>query len=71
MGRVPEAAGEFSAAVRLHPDDANARFNWGMALASLGHTGEAVAQLSEAVRLDPGNPQARAALEEAMASPRK
>jgi Flp pilus assembly protein TadD len=68
LGRLPEAAEQFGAAIRLKPDDASARFNLGKVLAKLGRTGEAIAQLSEAVRINPDNAEARTALDDAMAA---
>ena len=70
LDRLPEAAAEFRTAVELNPDDANARFNFGVALVNLGQTHAAIEQLSEAVRLNPGLAEARAALDNAVAAER-
>ena len=62
---------ELSATVRLRPEDVDARFNLGIALARLGRLDEAIAQLSEAVRIRPDFTEARQALEDAMSLKRR
>ena len=53
-GRVPEAATEFQAAVRLEPDSPDFRDNLGLALASMpGRLEDAIAEYQTALRIDP------------------
>lgn len=52
-GHLNQAVTQFEEAVRLKPDYAEAHYNLGNALNSLGRTPEAVAQFNEAVRLRP------------------
>jgi Flp pilus assembly protein TadD len=59
---VEEARGHFAEAVRIRPGFANARFNLGLALETLGRLDEAAAQYEEAARLDPSDPAAAARL---------
>jgi tetratricopeptide (TPR) repeat protein len=51
--RVPEAMGEFEAALRIRPDYAEADVNLGNALALSGRPDEAAAHLRDAIRLNP------------------
>jgi Flp pilus assembly protein TadD len=50
---LAEAAGHLAEAVRLAPDDAEARKKWGAGLARRGEVEGALAQYAEAVRLAP------------------
>ena len=54
---------EFTAAVRLDPEYANAQFNLGAALANSGRREEAVEHFSEALRIQPDFRRARESLE--------
>jgi tetratricopeptide (TPR) repeat protein len=58
QGRVDEAIRQYSAALRLNPDFADAHLNLGFALAGQGRTDEAIRQFSEAVRSQPDWPDA-------------
>jgi len=58
QGRVDEAIAQYSAALRLNPDFADAHLNLGFALAGQGRTDEAIRQFSEAVRSQPDWPEA-------------
>jgi hypothetical protein len=62
------AVTEAEKAVRLHPDDAEARARLGGALARLGRAAEAAAQFQRALQLDPLSPAARAGLDRLAAS---
>ncbi len=64
---LSQAVPEFQTAVRLRPDYTNARFNLGIALASLGRFDEAIPQFSEILRLKPDFTEARASLERCIA----
>ena len=52
QGRVDEAIAQYSEAVRLKPDFAEAYYDLGLGLASQGKVNEAIAQYSEALRLN-------------------
>ena len=56
--RIKEAKIHFAEAVRLRPDFALGRLNYGIALAKDGQVAEAIAQMNETVRLDPSNNKA-------------
>jgi Flp pilus assembly protein TadD len=58
------AVEEFHAAVRLHPQDANAEANLGAALADLGNWKEARAHLEKALAINPNLANARENLEQ-------
>jgi Tfp pilus assembly protein PilF len=53
QGRLPEAAAEFEAALRLDPGYADAERNLGLALARAGRSAEAVAHYEAALRIQP------------------
>ena len=53
---MEEAVAEYTAAVRLKPDYAEARSNLAAALAALGRTTEAAAQYREVLRQKPDSP---------------
>jgi Tfp pilus assembly protein PilF len=62
-GHAAEAIAEYRAALRLQPDNADAHYNLGMALAQQpGQHAAALAELEAALRLD-HSPQSRQALE--------
>ena len=52
-GQIDEAISQFQEALRLQPDDAEARYNLGNALAEKGQPDEAISQFQEALRLKP------------------
>jgi tetratricopeptide (TPR) repeat protein len=52
-GRLDEAGGEFSEALRLKPEFAQVQYNWGLALMKAGRETEALAHFDEAIRIDP------------------
>lgn len=58
LGRLSEAAGNYSRAVEIAPGNAAAHFNLGNVLADLGEAEQAVACYQKALRLDPGLSQA-------------
>jgi tetratricopeptide (TPR) repeat protein len=58
QGRIDEAVAQYSEALHLKPDYADAHYNLGNALARQGRIDEAVAQYSEALRIEPGYPDA-------------
>ena len=53
MGQWREARDTFAEAIRLHPDNAEAHYNLGLANGKLNRDQEARAQFAEAIRLDP------------------
>jgi tetratricopeptide (TPR) repeat protein len=57
-GRLPIAIEHLETAARLNPNEAQARYNLGVALAGAGRFEEAVASYREAVRLEPNFPPA-------------
>jgi predicted Zn-dependent protease len=61
---IREAKAHFAEVVRLRPDYALGRFNYGIALAKEGRIEDAIVQLDETVRLDPGNTKAAQYLRE-------
>jgi len=69
LGETAEATGALEEAVRLAPEDGNARLGLALALQVSGRAPEAVEALDQALKLDPavleGRPAARAALEAA------
>ena len=54
LGRVDEAATAFSQGFRLQPDDADAHYNFGIALAQAGRMEGAAREFRAIVRLRPG-----------------
>ena len=67
-GRIPDAAREYSEALRLHPDDnAEVQYNLGNCLLQEGRFAEAAARFSEAARLAPENADAQNNLGNALA----
>lgn len=66
LARWPAAAAEFDSAVRLDPDNANARCNLGIVDLAQGKPAEAVGALRESLRLNPDQPRAREALARAL-----
>ena len=60
-----EALSAFQQAVRLDPNNAEARLDLGKTQLTLGHVNEAIPELQEALRLDPGNTQAKRLLSQA------
>ena len=58
LGRPADAVRHFEASVRIKPDAASAKFNFGTALASAGRLDEAVDALGAALVLRPAYPQA-------------
>jgi tetratricopeptide (TPR) repeat protein len=52
-GKIPEAAGQFEAALRVEPTFANAHNNLGNALVRLGRPQEAIPQYEAALQQDP------------------
>jgi Flp pilus assembly protein TadD len=69
LAQPAEAVSALDEAVKLAPQDAEARLGLAQALVAAGRTGEAAAAFEAALRLDPaaleGRPAARAALEAA------
>lgn len=58
LGRLPEAIAQYRAALRLAPDNADARLDLGVAEARSGRLPEAIAEFSAALRSDPGRADA-------------
>jgi Flp pilus assembly protein TadD len=61
--------GEFRAAVRLNPQEANAEANLGAALAEFGNWKEARTHLEKALAIDPSLANARDNLEQVKREP--
>jgi tetratricopeptide (TPR) repeat protein len=59
QGRVDEAAAEFSKALKINGDYAEAHNNLGVVLASQGRFKEAIEHFRQALRINPDYPQAR------------
>jgi Flp pilus assembly protein TadD len=59
---VEEAVPHISAAVKLNPNNVEARFNLAVALAAQGKLDDAIRQLQTAVELAPNRPEIRAKL---------
>ncbi|CAN0603693.1 unnamed protein product, partial [Ectocarpus sp. 12 AP-2014] len=57
LGRFEEAVEQYSKAIRLRPDYADALGNRGHALQSLGHHTESLADYDRAVTLNPNHPE--------------
>jgi tetratricopeptide (TPR) repeat protein len=57
-GRLPEAIGEYQAAISANSKYADAHYNLGVALAKAGRAPEAIAQFETAVRLEPNSAKA-------------
>ena len=55
LGRWQEAADQYQAALRLHPESSETRINLGSAMVELGRGPEAVEQYRAALRSDPGS----------------
>ena len=64
LGKYDEAIAQYSEALRINPDDADAHYNLGDALRNLGKYDEAAARYSEALRLKPDYLEARRSLED-------
>ena len=62
-GRFDEARYHFEVAIRLKPDFAAARFNYGVALAKMNRLDEAKREIESALRYDPNFREAREALQ--------
>lgn len=62
LGRFPEAIGQFQAALRVQPDNADAHLDLGVALARSGRLPEATGEFLLALRADPGRADAHADL---------
>ena len=62
-GRFDEARYHFEVAIRLKPDFAAARFNYGVALAKLNRFDEARRQIEMALKFNPNFREAREALQ--------
>jgi tetratricopeptide (TPR) repeat protein len=67
QGRIDEAITQYSKALRIKPDFAEAHLNLGNALAAQGRIDEAMAQYSEALRIKPDFPGAHINLGAALA----
>ncbi len=67
QGRLDEARGHFTEAVRLQPGSAEAHHGLGLALAALGQTDGAIESFREAVRLQPDVAEAHSDLGLALA----
>jgi Flp pilus assembly protein TadD len=65
-GRLPEAARQYQAAVKLEPAYPSAHYNLGVALARQGRLPAAVEQFREALRLKPDYPAAQTNLTTAL-----
>ena len=61
MGRLEEATERLSEAVRLAPQNVNARYDLGVALGKPGRCADALPHFSAALRIAPQDEQARAA----------
>ena len=57
-GEIDKTIGQIREAIRLKPDDADARKNLGAALFNEGKVDEAISQFQDAMRLKPGNAEA-------------
>ena len=68
--RFLEAIEHYRAAIRLHPDDANAEANLGGALAETGKLSEAKLHLQRALRIDPHHQLALENLEQINRDPK-
>jgi tetratricopeptide (TPR) repeat protein len=58
LGRASDAAAEFSQAIRLQPDNADAHYNLGIALEQADRVQEAVGEFKETIRLRPDDADA-------------
>jgi tetratricopeptide (TPR) repeat protein len=63
-GRLPEAAAQYEAGLRIAPDDAQAHDNLGRVLVGLDRRPEAIAQYELALQIDPDDAYARANLDQ-------
>jgi len=61
--RIDEAIPHFRAGLRYKPDDAEAHYGLGSALAAQGKREDAAAEVREALRLRPDYPEAQALLQ--------
>ena len=68
--RFLEAIEHYRAAIRLHPDDANAEANLGGALAETGKLSEAKLHFQRALRINPNHKLARENLEQITREPK-
>jgi Flp pilus assembly protein TadD len=63
QGKLDQAVGHFSEAIRIKPDSAGAYCHLGIALQSQGKTDKAAEAFRKALAIEPDNRQARAALD--------
>jgi Flp pilus assembly protein TadD len=68
QGKLEEAMGHYTEALRIEPDHVEAHNNLGNALASQGRLKEAMSHFSEALRIDPDDAEAQNNLAVALAS---
>ena len=61
-GKIEEAIAHYEQALRIKPDDAEAHYNLGNALAQVGRVPEAIGQYQQALRIKPGFAEAQNAL---------
>jgi Flp pilus assembly protein TadD len=66
-GQTDEAISQFQEVIRLKPDDAEARYNLGIAFGRKGQIDEAISQFQEAIRLKSDYAEARNNLARALA----
>jgi Flp pilus assembly protein TadD len=67
QGRIAEAMTQFTAALRINPDNSKAHNNLGTALAEQGRIAEAMTQFTAALRINPDNSEAHNNLGTALA----
>jgi tetratricopeptide (TPR) repeat protein len=66
LGQFADALAQFAEVVRIDPESAEARYNYGVALAITKRYAEAVRQFQETLTRQPDNSAARSALERAL-----